>query len=894
MQNFPAELKSRSQWCIAGSDKAPHVVNGTMLTRVSVTDLNGLMTFDAALAEASARGLKIGYVLSATDEYTCIDLDIKDGTSLDRFKQPLHRDAWTTVQDLERFQSIIKTFNSYTELSSSGKGIHIWVKGNIGKGRRRGTVEVYSQERFIICTGTAITMPNYVWDPVNVSWTVPTADLNILALADRQIELNNMVSQLNEIREAINLVEIEPTHDDQQVLDMAANASNNEKFLPLWNGDWRSLGYPSQSEADFSLMSMFTFYSKSNEQCRRLFRLSMLGKREKAVKNNYYLNKALESIRARQMQEEAEKAVFTNMSKGLLANLEKQLEPVAEVVEEVTSKTSLGFSFVASTVEPLTETEAVDTSTGEITTLPSASNTSLVGVIDSGMFRKGMIEASNASGLKPEDLAIPDTFAPLPKEAGVVNHTNLPWYVPHPKPNKGEQEWPSGLIGQIAAYIYYSAPLPVREVAIIGAFGMMAGICGKAWNIPGSGLNLYMVLLARSGAGKEAMHSGTSALASLISDVCPSINSMIDTSNHVSGPALRKWCLANPSTCNFSSEIGKKFKRMANPMDGNMQDMRTVMTEAYSKSAAHHSFGAVKHSNKDNDVQAARGVAFSIVGESTPGTFLKSLTEEMMEDGFLSRFGIIEHKGLRPQLNDRPNMTPPPDLLECLINMVKDADANISCGATTQVGLEEDASVFSTRYATWLTDQINTGNCGHEIENESIRQVYSRCHLKFLRMSALVCLSNYYSTGYSAMGATGNQRKRLAITLDDMKWAHSFTERNRKWFLSKIDGGDIGVSESTRRDALMITLKEYISGKADKLGPALKKMQQSGIVTHATLRQRLARKQCFKEDRVGPTKLINEIINDFITDGFLVLVDKNELASDFSKGGKAYRIIELP
>lgn len=105
------------------------------------------------------RGL-IGFVLSANDPFACIDLDVKDDT---------------TAEDMERFKSIVTTFNSYSELSRSGRGMHIWVRGNIGPGCKRGGVEVYSQERFIICTGSV-----YIDAPVE----------------DRQELLANMVTQM--------------------------------------------------------------------------------------------------------------------------------------------------------------------------------------------------------------------------------------------------------------------------------------------------------------------------------------------------------------------------------------------------------------------------------------------------------------------------------------------------------------------------------------------------------------------------------------------------------------------------------------------------------------------------------------------------------------------------
>lgn len=138
---IPAELRERPQWAVASADKAPlGMVNGK-LANVSVSRPSEWMTFDQACSAAAVHSLGVGYVLTESDPFSCIDLDVKDATP------PEH---------LLRFEQIITTMDSYTERSRSGRGWHVWVRGKIGKGRRRDRVEVYSQERFIICTGDVL------------------------------------------------------------------------------------------------------------------------------------------------------------------------------------------------------------------------------------------------------------------------------------------------------------------------------------------------------------------------------------------------------------------------------------------------------------------------------------------------------------------------------------------------------------------------------------------------------------------------------------------------------------------------------------------------------------------------------------------------------------------
>jgi primase-polymerase (primpol)-like protein len=83
----------------------------------------------------------IGFVLTPDDPFAGIDLD--------------HcRDPETG--EIEPWASeIVDRFQSYTEISPSGAGIRIFIRGTLpaGKGRHRGRVEVYDRGRFLTVTG---------------------------------------------------------------------------------------------------------------------------------------------------------------------------------------------------------------------------------------------------------------------------------------------------------------------------------------------------------------------------------------------------------------------------------------------------------------------------------------------------------------------------------------------------------------------------------------------------------------------------------------------------------------------------------------------------------------------------------------------------------------------
>ena len=138
------ELRVRPQWIVWKAvgdrpDKVPY--SARTGRRASSTDLLTWGTFQEAL-EAYENGdyAGLGFVFSSADPYTGIDLD-----------DCVDADGEIAGWALE----IVRYFDSYTELSATGTGLHVIVRGEIPN-RRKDEVEVYSSKRFFTMTGCVV------------------------------------------------------------------------------------------------------------------------------------------------------------------------------------------------------------------------------------------------------------------------------------------------------------------------------------------------------------------------------------------------------------------------------------------------------------------------------------------------------------------------------------------------------------------------------------------------------------------------------------------------------------------------------------------------------------------------------------------------------------------
>jgi putative DNA primase/helicase len=139
------ELKSFDHWVVwkaipkDGSkiDKWPYNARSGELA--STRDSRTWSTFEEALSTYVRDGWDgIGFVFSSGDPFTGIDFDevrkLETGAV----------DGWV--------REWLDTFDGYAEVSPSGKGIHVLIKGK-ATSRKGTTIEVYSLERFFTITG---------------------------------------------------------------------------------------------------------------------------------------------------------------------------------------------------------------------------------------------------------------------------------------------------------------------------------------------------------------------------------------------------------------------------------------------------------------------------------------------------------------------------------------------------------------------------------------------------------------------------------------------------------------------------------------------------------------------------------------------------------------------
>ncbi|AZF90044.1 DNA primase/helicase [Pseudomonas phage vB_PaeS_SCUT-S3] len=457
---------------------------------------------------------------------------------------------------------------------------------------------------------------------------------------------------------------------------------------------------------------------------------------------------------------------------------------------------------------------------------------------------------------------------------------------PHPKaptPNLNEvskvYSVPPGLVGEIAQYIYAQAPRPVPEIALAGALGLVAGIVGRAYNISGTGLNQYVLLLAPTGTGKEAIASGIDKLMAQVIRTVPAASDFIGPGEIASSQAIIKYMSRGPTSfVSLVGEFGIYLQQMASVnAPPHLTGLRRFLLDAYNKSGEGKVLRPSIYSDKDKNTAAVLAPSFTLLGESTPEKFYEGLHEGLISEGLLPRFTMIEYHGERPALNPgHLSAQPSFELIDRLSTLCAHALMLNSQHKAIHVQTDATARELFQQFDAHCDANINTS------DREVRRHLWNRAHVKALKLAGII--------------AVGCNPYDPTITADVASWAINLVVADVRNLLARFDAGEIGIdNDETKQLAKVIaTVKDFVVSPwpdvAKYAGEGMSNLHSNRIVPYSYVQRRLAAVAVFRKDRIGASGAIKRALKTLCERGDLQEVSRATLAKDYGTSAVAYMV----
>ena len=255
-QAIPEELKRHNNWVCykAVPDERSH----SGVSKKPIDAKNG----EYARSNDPSTWTDFETAVSASEKFSGIGFMFGDspyfGVDLDDMPDEIH--DYKCGGSGGRAGEFMSVLQSYCELSQSGKGLHIICKGTLPVGgKRKGQIEMYESGRFFVMTGK----------PFGSFTSVRDCTEDIKPLHRKYIQSETRPVQ-------IDPSPITPSDMSvNEILELALNAKNGEKFARLMSGDISDYG--SQSEADMAFCNMLAFWTGRNaEKMDSIFRSSGL------------------------------------------------------------------------------------------------------------------------------------------------------------------------------------------------------------------------------------------------------------------------------------------------------------------------------------------------------------------------------------------------------------------------------------------------------------------------------------------------------------------------------------------------------------------------------------------------------------------------------------------
>lgn len=880
--------------------------------------------------------LCMGFVFTKDCPWTIIDLDRKEQLSQ---QEIAYQDQW------------IKTLCSYTERSISGSGYHVIIEGKIDEhkypntdgtgasGIRSGTAhkakgivgfEVYSQDRFAVVTEDAVRDQNIYnrQNELNDLCAIlkkPVTEVQEAVDSSVEFKIDNSEDFISELN--FYLCELIFSPDWETLADLFGGRCNytydNDASKAVYDENY-TLSFPSQSEADYRLMATVARYCDNDQIVKTIFAQSELARRPKATRIDY-LNRMLERVREEIRNEDIlTDDPATNVFVSVADNGEQQTATIDEIVERIEDR---------KLKEKDAERKALINEFINKEYLHVNAETVLV---NSKWKNEETDPAYSIANLFCDTLYATDMINQL-KRARVIPNPNFVLFNSDQEISykrlldkgylctRGFQikeknaliipPTSSALMYELTKWSYETRIKPILEVSLASVIAIMSGIVGKMWQLPtGTGLNNYVILSARSGIGKEGLHTTKNDLFMQLRKKFPKndFRRHVIDDDFASGQALVKRCLQEAgsktgerntqfssitldkyaSFVNFQKEFGKNLSEMGeDSRNQSAQSLKAQYLRLYTGSAQTDMLSAMTYSNSENNYTETYAPAFSIVGEATISGIADALTPQMAQDGFLSRFLTITYKGGAVPQNKTSFGLPIPDYVLDKLNDLLVVENNFSGHVESCVPkfitimLDEQADEFNTMLENWCMEMLDQAG-----DAEHFRQAWNRCQLKILKLAGVCAVCQNYSDP--------------VINIQHIAWATRLVFLDIANTYDMITNGETsltGNSENTMASSLLDSIKQFIINSDSVMlcnatnlnAKTVKAMRADRVVPLSYLTYVLGSQKIFVKAKFGYLRAITSTLDRLSQEGAIEVVPKGQAWATYKTKSLCYKLLDL-
>jgi len=437
---------------------------------------------------------------------------------------------------------------------------------------------------------------------------------------------------------------------------------------------------------------------------------------------------------------------------------------------------------------------------------------------------------------------------------------------------------PPGLYGKLCDDVYNMAPYKYKEVAFVTSTGILAGIVGRKFNVSGSGLNVYMTLIADTGLGKDTIDN-------IITNVYSKLNSNIGISpsflgsGDYTGPAgLAKSLLNARCQVAIFSEAGF----LLDTKSGNREGLTRWILQLYGKSGAKQSKKGETYSDEKNSIPFLHSPCLSIISESTPSTLIAAFSKrDSISTGELPRQSIFRVTGGKPYLDINFYKNDLRDelfvKLSYLFKKCKEDQTNDKPNVYDIEPCDERMKEDWSQFNRHLVDLEN------EAEDSNLKIMCSRAFLKALKYSALATVLN---------------RDSVEMQWEEWEWGKSMVEYELSTVQTIFASGSM-LNDVCVKVVAPTIFKILVGGYKDPKKRVSDSEMKKGVFTKYALGQALKNNDMLiklNDDpliRSRPISGLDKALSFMVENEFLTDVSNSYIAAGSRVGAKRYKVTPI-